>query len=101
MCSFFVSTPASIPKIPPEALLNASGAYRNSCGVGRAQRGARPAGEGMRVRYAPAFDCPTPNPAETLMSSQKIDEKRRHLAQQLRQWSVEDFHDLLAQEGVE
>lgn len=35
------------------------------------------------------------------MSSQKIDEKRRHLAQTLRQWSVEDFHDLLAQEGVE
>ena len=34
------------------------------------------------------------------MSTAKHDEERRELARRVRRWSVEDFHDLLAEEGV-
>ena len=34
------------------------------------------------------------------MKHSKIDEQRRRLARQVRQWSVEEFHDLLAAAGI-
>lgn len=34
------------------------------------------------------------------MRHSKIDEKRRRLARQVRNWTVEEFHDLLVREGV-